>query len=124
MTDAATLRDIDLRSYERWGLGGRIQGTEAKLMTSKSKHAHFSFRMPIGTDFKLLKVDSFNNIFYTWMSIVSQQAKQDGYLEDSYETHLLMKYYAQTAQRTKMKSNIRKHNLALHLIREGKAHIG
>lgn len=88
MTNAATLRDIDLISHKRWGVwGGGTQGTEAKLMTSKNKYAHFSVRMSIDSDFNLMKVDSFNSVFYPSMKIVSQQTKQDGYLEDSYQTH-------------------------------------
>lgn len=85
MTNAATLRDIDLIYYKRWGVE-ETPGTEAKLMTSKNKYAHFSVRMSIDTDFNLMKVDSFNNVFSAWVTSVSQQTKQDGYLEDSYQT--------------------------------------
>lgn len=70
MTNAATLRDIDLISYKRWGVG-ETQGTEAKLMTSKNKYAHFSVRVSIDSDFNLMKVNSFNNVFYAWMKSVS-----------------------------------------------------
>lgn len=60
--------------------------------------------MSIDSDFNLMKDDSFNNVLYAWMKTVSQQTKQNGYLEDSYQPSLLMKCYAQTAQRTKLKT--------------------
>lgn len=46
-------------------------------MSSKDKHTHFIFSLPIDLDFYLLKVDSVNEVFYAWMKIVSQQTKQD-----------------------------------------------
>lgn len=62
-----------------------IQGTEAKLMSSKNKGTHFIFTMTV--DVHLLKSDSLNKLLYAWMKIVSQQTKQDGDLEDSYVIH-------------------------------------
>lgn len=62
-----------------------IQGTEAKLMSSKNKGTHFIFSMTV--DFHLLKSDSLNKLLYAWMKTVSQQTKQDGDLEDSYVIH-------------------------------------
>lgn len=64
-----------------------IQGTEAKLMSSKNKYPHFIFSLLTDLEFHLLKVDSLNKVFYAWMKIVSQQTKQDRDLEDSYWTH-------------------------------------
>lgn len=65
----------------------RIQGTEAKLMSSKNKYPHFIFSPLIDSDFHLWKVDSLNQVFSAWMKTVSQQTKQDGDSEDSDRTH-------------------------------------
>lgn len=56
-------------------------------MSSQNKYTHFIFSLPVDLDFHLLKVDSLNKVFYAWMKTVSQQTKQDGVLEDSYQPH-------------------------------------
>lgn len=95
-------------------------------MTSKNKHVHFSVRMSIDSDFNLMKVDSFNNIFYAWMKIVSQQTKQDGYLEDSYQIHFADEVLCPSSTENKIEVQYKEKqsHLALHSITEGKAHIG
>lgn len=95
-------------------------------MSSKNKYTHFIFSMPRDLEFHLLKDDSLNTIFYACMKTVSKQAEQDKDLETVSRPILLITYYAQTAHRTKLKSNIRKNNLnaTLCLIKESKPYIG
>lgn len=47
--------------------------------------------MPIDFNFHPLKGESLNKVFYAWVKIVSQQTKQDGDLEGSYQTHFAEK---------------------------------
>lgn len=47
--------------------------------------------MPIDFNFHPLKGESLNKVFYALVKIVSQQTKQDGDLEGSYQTHFAEK---------------------------------